>query len=491
MNDQSSVPVRGEHENPTATFGKDASYRLEGDTVFGWRTAAITGDLDLNGHAFVMETGGGNRTVFSGALTGTGTFEWRGGGIPQVGPSILTGARPNTFSGTFTLAKGVLELDKPEGVPALSGDLVIGGKGDARVECQQAHQLRDTATVTFTGPGTSELDLQGHDQAVAGLVLQAHATVRLGAGVLRVQAESPRPWDLTKTLTFQSYQRGKSAVFAPKLTPAQLTRLGFALPDGLYTARRGKDGALLPDRPVRALNPPFDLSPRAVAERAKLYTVPRPTPLPPGVRIGFFGDSLTWLNGYIDALKGSATLINRGINGGGVLQLRDGVKEGAFPGSSPQAPFAQLLASDKLDIAVVFIGINDVWWRKTSPEAFTAGLRDLAAAAKAQKVRLVLATMTLHGELPEGKNPDDPKIEQYNTRIRAVASESGATLVDLRRAYLAYLQNKNAQLRVDGSLYSAPSGILTYDGVHPNAAGVSLLANLLGEGVYRAYRTGK
>ena len=89
--------VHGEHENPNQAFGPDASYRLDGDTKFGWRTGTLVGDIDLNGHAFVMETGGGNHTVFSGAIVGTGSFEWNGGGVPQVAPSILSGEKPNTF----------------------------------------------------------------------------------------------------------------------------------------------------------------------------------------------------------------------------------------------------------------------------------------------------------------------------------------------------------------------------------------------------------
>ena len=58
--------------------------------------------------------------------------------------------------------------------------------------------------------------------------------------------------------------------------------------------------------------------------------------------------------------------------------------------------------------------------------------------------------------------------------------------VDLRKAYIAYLQNNNAQLRVDGTLFFKPAGVLTYDGVHPSASGTELLANLIGDGILRA-----
>ena len=85
-----------------------------------------------------------------------------------------------------------------------------------------------------------------------------------------------------------------------------------------------------------------------------------------------------------------------------------------------------------------------------------------------------------------GKNADDARIEQYCSITRKVALDTQTTLVDLRRACIAYLQNSNAQLRVDGTLYFRSSGLLTYDGVHPSSAGVSLLANLLSDGLCRA-----
>ena len=61
-----AADISGYHEEPNKEFGKDSSYKLTGDAKFGWRTGTVAGDIDLNGHAFVMDTGGGNHTVFSG-----------------------------------------------------------------------------------------------------------------------------------------------------------------------------------------------------------------------------------------------------------------------------------------------------------------------------------------------------------------------------------------------------------------------------------------
>jgi lysophospholipase L1-like esterase len=509
-----TAEIRGDYENPKQVFGRGANYRLVGDAKFGWRTGEIIGDINLNGHAFVMETGGGNRTVFRGSITGKGQVDWHGGGVPQAAPSILGGDKPNTFQGVFTLSRGVLDLDKPAGVDAISGDLVIGGKGNALVKLGQPRQINAAAKVTLEGPGVSGLDLQGHDQQLAALVLKSHAVIQMGdkPAALLVGDSSTRPWDLTKTLTIRGYKPGKDKLAFggdPRgLSAAQLARIGFAsprgLPEGLYNTAIGRDGQLSPHVPVAAVDPPFDVSPAATARREKLYNVPglaefsgKSSPLKDGATIDFFGDSITWLNGFISRIheaiaKGEGTrgkrikLVNHGINGGGVLQVRDGAKEAGFPGNSAQAPFAKLIAADKAGLAVVFIGINDVWWRKTAPDVFEKAMRDLLASAQANHTRLVLATLSVHGELPDGKNGDDPKIEQYAEITRKVARDTGTTLVDLRSAYIAYLRNHNAQLRVDGTLYSTPTGVLTYDGVHPSSAGVELLANLISDGIVRA-----
>ena len=103
-----------------------------------------------------------------------------------------------------------------------------------------------------------------------------------------------------------------------------------------------------------AIAPPIDASPAAVVRREKIYNVPglaelggKSSPLKNGMTIDFFGDSITWLNGYVVQIQkaiaeGEGTrgmrikLVNRGINGGGVLQLRDGSKESGYPGNSPQ-----------------------------------------------------------------------------------------------------------------------------------------------------------
>jgi lysophospholipase L1-like esterase len=441
---------------------------------------------------------------------GTGAMEWRGGSVPQVAPSILSGSRPNTYVGEFVLANGILDLQKASGVCAIPGNITIGQRGDSVLRIFGEGQVSDRAVITFGGPGISQLETNGHSLHIAGIQLKTHAVMDLSSKTAAPVALQIGPdngsWDLSKTLTIRGWAPTCHLKFTGGALPASmLARIGFDSPSGkhsgLYAAKQSSGGELQPAAEVKASAPPFDMSVAAQTRRAKLYNVEGLKelagcgPLHQGNgTVALFGDSITWLNGYCSAIQsclqnsGSAwKVVNHGINGGGVEQIRDGAKEAGYPGNSPQLAFAELIKNDSAETAVVFIGINDVWWRKTTPEAFEKGLRDIAASARQHNLKLVVATMELHGELPDGRNADDPKIEQFCAITRKVASDTHATLVDLRRACIAYLQNNNARLRVDGSIYSAPSGILTYDGVHPNAAGTDLLARLIADGIVRAY----
>lgn len=509
-----AVEVAGHHENPNKEFGETADYALHGNTQFGWKTSSIKGAIHLNGHQLTMETGGGNRTVFSGPISGEGHLIWIGGGVPQVAPSILTGEKANTFTGPFTLARGILDLDKPPQTNAIPNDLVIGSTGPALVRILKTEQINDEAHVQLSGPGPSGIVLRGVSETIGSLSVETDATIDFGdqSSALVVKNGSNREWSLNKTLTINQFKpdldRLRFGTGGASLPDAQRSRIGFENPrgfqNGVYTAKQLADGHLVPDQPVHPVSPPFNLSASANAARAALYSkdglaslTASPSPLKQGTVISFFGDSITWQNGFIETIRktlqesrttkpSNIQLINRGINGGGVLALRDGSDRAAYPGNSPQQPFAECIANDRSHIAVIFIGINDVWWRKTAPEIFEKALRDLVEAARSNKTEPLLATLTVRGELPNGKNEDDPKIEQFAEITRQVAKTSNTTLIDLRSAYIAYLQNHNARIRVDGTVHSIPSGILTYDGVHPNATGIHLLANLISDGILRA-----
>eukprot|EP00913_Durusdinium_trenchii_P010881 g10210.t1 len=525
--DDAREDISGDIKNVNQQYGAGVSCRLVGDTSFGWRVGKFTGDLDLNGHNFTMETGGGNRTVFSGVISGKGNFTWNGGGNAQwqTTPSFLTGDRPNTFSGTLTILRGTLALNKPAGVSAVSGARLVlgGGSNQAIIQLGASEQINDTCTVVLTGKHEGRIWTRGHSETLGRLQVQSFGYIDLGDGNSRLSFadSSQTKWDLSKTLTIQNWTSHKDTIrfgtTASGLSRSQLARIGFANPSGrpagLYAAKLLADGSLVPDRRVEATNPPFNVSDKARVERALVYQVSgrknlsgKDTPLKDGMRISFFGDSITWQNVYISeirkALKAGVgtkgldiALLNHGINGGGVLSIRDGSTQAAYVDqknrNGKQAAFADVIAADKADVAVVFIGINDVWWRKTSPADFEKALREIVFAAKANRSALVLTTLTVYQEKPDGSNPMDKKCDQYAEITRKVARSTGTPLVDLRRVFRAYLRNHNAELRVDGSLNYVRNGVLTYDGVHPNATGNRLIADHISQGIHDALQTPK
>jgi lysophospholipase L1-like esterase len=171
------------------------------------------------------------------------------------------------------------------------------------------------------------------------------------------------------------------------------------------------------------------------------------------------------------------TLVNRGINGGTSLDIRDG-REGV------QDPFAVVISNDQPDVVVLFIGINDIWWAGTSDAAYEQALRDIVSQAEGYGIGyFVLASPWLHYEKPDGNNPDDPKIETFTTICSNVAADTGVTFTDLRHLGIAYLQNHNYELRLDGSLVFREYGVLTYDGVHATGIGNEYLAEWLSYGI--------
>lgn len=509
---QQPIPVHGMIESPLETFGDVGAFLLTGPTTFGWRTARLSADIDLDKYPLVVDTGGGNETILSGHISGSGTFEWRSGGVPQVAPSILMGLLANPFSGTFTLSKGVLDIEFPDHQNAFMGPLVIGGRDRAVVRLHAIESLPDAQSVTFTGPKDSGIVLNGVTETVASVYVRNHATIDFsGSSTLILASGSPLTIDASATLTISNYNR-RTSKFAIKNPPdsATLGRIGFlnpaGLPRGLYRASSSTPGCITPGKRIEPINPSFPLTEKAYAARERLYNIRgldditgQNSPIPKGTTIAFFGDSLTWLGGYIAELdraigtdnttqRRGIKLINRGINGGGVRQIVAGSPDAAFPGSSPQMPFATLLQEDNVGVAVVMIGINDVWWRKTSPDDFRADLEKLAASAKLRGVRLVLCTMLGRGEMPGGANADDAKIDAYCAIIRDVAKNAGCTLVDVRAAAQAWWMNTNAALRPDATFASKAQDILTYDGVHPNAKGNQLLASQIAAGIAKALR---
>ena len=456
---------------------------------------------------------GGNSSSLTGVIAGQGNLVWSGGH-----GTVIGGTKPNTLSGSYAVGGGNIILAKPAGVNAVAGPLTLNASAKLRWDADE--QIADNLPLKFGGD-LCVVDLNGHRETLGTLDLQAHAVIECGKGANTLIAADTHaiPWNTDKELIVSAWKGstqggGTDRIVvgnnAQSLTPKQLACIGFrnpaGKPAGLYTSAILNTGELVPAAAVKPVNPPYDLSENAVAERRKLYDVPgranlsgKQTPLKMDMKIAFFGDSITWGGGYVGvidhALKAGAgtkelsvQLINHGVHGGGALTLRDGEDSKSHVGGTKPVPFAENLAADKPDVAVIFIGINDIWWRKTSPADFEKALGDMVATAKANHTAPVLATLSVWGDDPTAANPNNAKCDENAAITRKVAAATGTTLVDLRQACFAYLQNHNVELRINGSIRFYPTGIMTGDGVHANSQGGDLLADLICQGIFQALK---
>jgi len=501
------------------------SGRLVGVTDAYWATGGVARNLNLNGNTLTFESGGGNPMNISGAISGNGMVRVNAGGI---GIFHISGNVGNTYTGTTEINNGPVKLEKSSG-NALCGTITVNGTmsnafPDTGVLWWAANnQISDASNLTLAA-GAS-LNPAGYSDTMGTISLAAYAGSLTGdagiflggsTSILRFANSSAQSWASGTELIIREWNGspaggGSEGVFfgnsAAGLSANQIAKTGFMNPagfaTGLYHATILDSGEVVPTgSAVLAANPPYDLSPQAAAARAAIYTsngranlTAAGTPLADGTRIVFFGDSITWGGGYITplntAIAGGAgtqgktvTLINRGINGGTTANIRDGVAGG-------QASFASLLVSDQADIAVIYIGINDIWWAGTTAADYEQGLRDMAATAAALGVPVVFVTPAAHGESPLGAGGDDPKIDQFATIVQRVAADTGSAFVNLRAAFVAWWMNNNYEIRLDGSYSPLVNyGLLTYDGIHPSFPGLDIVADHIADGILASLTSG-
>lgn len=204
------------------------------------------------------------------------------------------------------------------------------------------------------------------------------------------------------------------------------------------------------------------------------------SPPHPGSIIICFGDSITaqgerW-GGYVPLAN---ALLSNACPGGGWQFVAAGVSGNRVPDLERRLD-AEVLAR-KPHACVVYIGINDVWHKErgggTPKAAYETGMHVIVDRMQAAGIQVFLCTPSVIGEKPAGANPLDSMLDDYAEVTRAVAAHTGATLIDLRRAFQRHLEAHNP--------HQAAEGILTYDGVHLNAAGHRLVAQAIAEQVVK------
>jgi len=190
-------------------------------------------------------------------------------------------------------------------------------------------------------------------------------------------------------------------------------------------------------------------------------------------RVVFFGDSITAAGakpgGYILkldsmlALQGKAEqyeLVGAGVSGNKVYDLYLRMEE-------------DVLAKEP-DMVVIYIGVNDVWHKRTSgtgtdPDKFEKFYQAIINKLKAKNITVILCTPATIGEKTDFSNPLDGDLNEYSKIIRNIAQKNNLAVVDLRKAFLDYDLKNNPENKT--------KDILTSDGVHLNAKGNQFVAD--------------
>ena len=151
------VDVKGRYGDCNARSARGNIANLTGDTAFSYPVSDCDIDITTNGHTMTFDSGDGNPLCYRGAISGTGNV------VLLMGPSHtdykdaplrLAGPKPNTTTGKFLVRKGRVQLEKPDGVDAISGDVIVGGQGFN--DCLfwiNSNQIKDSVNITLLERG--------------------------------------------------------------------------------------------------------------------------------------------------------------------------------------------------------------------------------------------------------------------------------------------------------------------------------------------------
>jgi autotransporter-associated beta strand protein len=146
-------------------------------------TLTVTGNTVLSNNVNPTFAPTSGKIVLAGPITGAGTND-----ITMAGPYHMEVQGNNTYTGSFTVTSGELDLNTTAGT-AVTGALTLnasnnlGGGRMANVKFLQNNQIADTSIVTVQN--FSVLDLNGKTDTIANLKMQAQGLI-MGAGTITV-----------------------------------------------------------------------------------------------------------------------------------------------------------------------------------------------------------------------------------------------------------------------------------------------------------------
>jgi hexosaminidase len=179
------VDVKGVIGFPDSQIGQGNIANLIGDTKVGYPASGCNFDVVTNGFTLTLDSGDGNPFSCTGSISGTGNVAFFMGpshtGFKDA-PLVLGGEKANTTSGKFFVKKGRVQLEKPRGVDAISGDVIVGGQGfNDCLFWKQSDQLKDSVNITLLDAGNNGaayLALNGCTETAASLTMTAHNKVK-------------------------------------------------------------------------------------------------------------------------------------------------------------------------------------------------------------------------------------------------------------------------------------------------------------------------
>jgi lysophospholipase L1-like esterase len=198
-------------------------------------------------------------------------------------------------------------------------------------------------------------------------------------------------------------------------------------------------------------------------------------------RIVFFGDSITEAGvkptGFITrigamlkekGLDNNYELLGAGIGGNKVYDLYLRMEDDVLA-KSP-------------DIVVIWIGVNDVWHKKTSgtgtdADKFEKFYNAIIKKLQAKNIKVLICTPAAIGEKTDFSNELDDDLNKYAAIIRNIAKNNNCQLIDLRKMTLDYDLKNNPD--------NKDRGILTTDGVHLNDAGNNAVADIMYKSLFK------
>ncbi|MDX1941300.1 MAG: GDSL-type esterase/lipase family protein [Saprospiraceae bacterium] len=192
-------------------------------------------------------------------------------------------------------------------------------------------------------------------------------------------------------------------------------------------------------------------------------------------KIVFFGDSITQAGvnpgGYIDRLKtmlekagikNQYQLIGAGIGGNKAYDLYLRLEDDVL--------------IHKPDVVVIWVGVNDVWHKRsfgtgTDADKFEKFYVALIKKIQAAGAKIIVAMPAAIGERTDFSNELDGDLNLYSQIIRTIAAKYDCPVADFRKEFLQYNVKNNPQ--------NKESGILTTDRVHLNEKGNQFVADIL------------